>query len=629
MFESEALLGAARVLVWECAAAWFAWNACRWGRSAAERTLLFFSISITSTALIAETISFLRVNSILAYALGAGLLALGGFALRRKDEAQLHASWKRFGLAAPFLFLLICAMRPVSEVDSLYNLHFLLNWLDNRSTPYDFAFHYVPFWELSVFPVLVLSRTDLFFWIASIKPIVLIGSAFWLLADEFGLRASTRLVAVASCLLFQFFWFPPSGVATLKNDSLHACGETMLALVLVRALRGKWGTLEAVILGFACAFLCVKFSGPVFLIAALGASLVLAPKAMWSARRELAACFAFWLLAVGHFYAHNLLLFGNPFYPFQINAPGIHLPGLADLSNTSILYSLRDPRLWKAFFTPEHGISPAGILFPLLLPAILVGSAYVLISRRRLTVATGFALFQLLTWGLYFRSVYSASGQPGDLQFVLSDLNSIRYVEGALLSALICAVALLPERWSVPLLSLNGASCIYLMFRRGMPLPFETVAAAWLLALVVGGMAWRWRVLAPIFTALLLLEAAYLDDRQRPNWLPEWKPVWSALWEQPSRSVAVVTGGENSGLEQIRFPVSGRWLQHRVKTDDWKALAEDPQPADYIVRMKTGDAGMAGAPCSLLQRYELAADAPGAMLLAAKPGKNIWPGCPQ
>ena len=77
------------------------------------------------------------------------------------------------------------------------------------------------------------------------------------------------------------------------------------------------------------------------------------------------------MLTSGHYYLRSLIRYGSPFYPFQINLGPIHLPGTADLSYSSILFNLHDPRLWKRFFMPAGGFRPAGLLFPEILAGTL------------------------------------------------------------------------------------------------------------------------------------------------------------------------------------------------------------------------------------------------------------------
>src|ERR1041385_312196 len=131
----------------------------------------------------------------------------------------------------------------------------------------------------------------------------------------------------------------------------------------MRAARGSVTPADTALLAFGAAFASVKYTGIFAAAIAVSAVILLSrPPVRW-----LVAGAALFLLTAGHYYFNNLLRYGSPFYPFQINIAFLHLPGLADLSNTSILYNLHDPKVWRLLFLPEGGVSPVGLLFPAIL----------------------------------------------------------------------------------------------------------------------------------------------------------------------------------------------------------------------------------------------------------------------
>ena len=443
----------AQYLFWELCVSALALAATVRIRPPALRLALLIASNIALSALCASALSFLGWNTPAAYLSLAALFASCAAALGWRLRPELFQSldwtvrYRPDAMAIWFALgaLLTLSIRPVQEVDSLYNLHYAMGWVANKTTPYLFAYNYVPFWELSFLPGLVLTRGDLFFWYNSLKPVLLLALLLFLIARELDLPARFAIRTIPALLLFPHLWLGPSGVSTIKNDMIHAAGYTMAALVAVRAARGRAAGVDVALAALAAAFVSTKFSGPVALI--LGGAVVLATAGRWLAanpqRAALAAgaVGAFWFAAAGHYYLHNFLAYGSPVYPYQINFGPLHLPGRADLSATSILYSLNDARLWRFLFLPEHGLSPAGVFFPAILPLILVGSlaiAGLALWRRRITPIAALALFELVSWGVYLRSTYSASGWPGDLAFVRNDLNSTRYIEGPLLVGELC-----------------------------------------------------------------------------------------------------------------------------------------------------------------------------------------------
>ena len=165
-------------------------------------------------------------------------------------------------LAAPLVLL---SFRPVEEIDSINYLHYLIEWMANRTTPYDFATNYVAFWELSFLPAWVVTRLDLFFPLLALKALVLLGLAAWLLGREFRLRGLLLAAVVAGSCLLRHLWYGAAGVSTLKNDTLSGVGFLLLALVTVRAARRRLRLADLALLAGGVVFAPVKYLG-IFLV---------------------------------------------------------------------------------------------------------------------------------------------------------------------------------------------------------------------------------------------------------------------------------------------------------------------------------------------------------------------------
>jgi hypothetical protein len=258
----------------------------------------------------------------------------------------------------------------------------------------------------------------------------------------------------------------------------------------------------------------------------------------------------------------NAWLHGNPVYPFQLNLGPVRLPGLGDLSHTAILYSLREPEVWRRFFLPEGGLSPLGLLFPLSL-AILPFAVW----RTR----TLFAAYTVASLFVYVRSIFSASGQPGDLQFVRNDLNSFRYVEGAYLAGELCLVGLL-SRWPRAALAAAGvslASRVWILWERVGPLP----APEWRVfgvAMALGAAAVWLAFRRPRWTAAALLlmvpAGALLVESRRGAWLPEWRALYGPLYEPSPGAVFLVVDDAYSEQACAHLPLKGKRLHRQVRT---------------------------------------------------------------
>src|SRR5262249_43121146 len=137
-------------------------------------------------------------------------------------------------LAGPLLLL---SFKPVDEIDSINYLHYLIDWMANRATPFTFATNYVAFWELSFLPTWMVTGGDLFFPLLAMKAVILAALAAWLIGRELEIPDTLLLLTVAGAVAMRHYWFGASGVPTLKNDALHGAGFLLLALVVMRWAR--------------------------------------------------------------------------------------------------------------------------------------------------------------------------------------------------------------------------------------------------------------------------------------------------------------------------------------------------------------------------------------------------------
>ena len=482
-------------------------------------------------------------------------------------------------LAVPLVLL---SFKPVEEIDSINYLHYLIEWLSNRATPYSFATNYVAFWELSFAPVWMVTRVDWFFPLLALKALVLMGLGLWLVGDE--LRVTRKLLpgVIVTSLAMQHYWFGPSGVPTLKNDAMHGAGFVLLTLVILRAVKGPLGHLDYALLAFGASFGAVKYTG--LFVAAIAVLVVLYLRRDFS--RQWLAVAGLFTATSGHYYLHNWLAYGSPFYPFQINLAFVHLPGTADLSNTSILYSLGDPRLWRALFAPEGGLSPAGLLFPVVLASVLaVGAARVVWVRRG--PMTWVAFFLLCGWFLYFRSVFSASAYAGDLAFIRNGLNSIRYVDGVLAVSELWLVALVGEWFWVAaaLIGIQLASRLYLLYPRIELFPALLVVglAVAVLAIFLG--LRRWAI--PAMVACLVLLSPSIVERNRQRWTVEWNDLKPAIREYAGKGLAdlaLTDGGYFAG----HVVAAGTPFDPSVRSLLPEEVEAGPRPPYLVVLVSPG-----------------------------------------
>ena len=529
-------------------------------RTSAEFWLIALSIEVTLESSIAGAFSFAHLNSRPAYwmaaALCAGVAAALHTRLAKSPTGPATADLRFAAIAALVAPLILLSFKPVEEIDSINYLHYMIEWLSNRATPYTFATNYVAFWELSFAPTWMVTGLDVFFPLLAGKGLVLMALAVWMVGEELNVPGTLLPWLALDSIAMQHFWFGYSGVPTLKNDVMHGVGFVLLTLVVVRAAKRDLSRGDVALLAFATAFASVKYTGIFAAIIAVAILLFLRRS------RGLPVVAAIFVLTGGHYYLHNFFTYGSPFYPFQLNLAFIHLPGTADLSNTSILYSLHDPRLWRALFVPVGGMSPAGLLFPVILAATLIAGAVRCVRGvLHFQPLDYVAFFLLCGWLLYFRSVFSASAYVGDLAFILNSLNSIRYVDGVLaISEGFLVVLLVRYTWlAATMLGVNLASRLLLLYVKVEWLPALAAAAiAFLVFYTLRNKA------IPVAILGLIAVTPLIVDRNRG--------VWTTYWNDLKPEIARYSG---KGLAELALPDGGYFAGHIVAAGN---------PADLSVR---------------------------------------------
>src|SRR5579872_6213095 len=159
-------------------------------RRAEEQLLAVLAIDVTLEASAAGLFSFLRINSAGIYwAAAVGALIVGHNAFRQLGRSLSRLEILRYPrtcgvIAALLIPLFFLSFRPVEEIDSINYLHYLIEWMANRATPYVFATNYVAFWELSFLPTWMVTRVDLFFPLLALKAVAMLGLAVWLAGRE-------------------------------------------------------------------------------------------------------------------------------------------------------------------------------------------------------------------------------------------------------------------------------------------------------------------------------------------------------------------------------------------------------------------------------------------------------------
>lgn len=596
---------------------------------------VFLSINILLASLPPVLLSFLKLNYTAAYWVTGILVLAGALLLRRFREAPLESrldvqllsgtgsgAWLlalSVGALIPGVFV---GMKVPTDVDSYIYLDYLVEWMANRSTPYTFVGNYVPLWELCFLSEMVRGKGDLFFWALGLKPVILIGVVGYCLATLAGLPCRLAALSSVSLLSFWQFWAGASGVGSLKNDMLYNAGLLLVIYVLTKRSAGRAGPLDGYLFTAGTIFGAVKFSGPVFLAGALAFYAVLHWRDWWrkpgltaevkSRLRPVLAIGGAWFAFVGHYYWKNLLLYGNLFGTFQVKAMGIGLKGTRDYSQTSILSSIGDRRLWEIFLLPGGGLSPAGLWFPVVLAAgFLVGGGVLLeglirrfqgrsLAPERLLLAG----LPLLGWFVYFASYFSGSAVPGDLLYVKYDLSTMRYATAALFTTEVLLMHLLLAGGVSEALLLAAGAVNFLTRLRLLSLRMWYPPKALLLiaglCLTVAAVVWavsrvrsdgRRLALACLLPLLAVALGGPFVVQKTVAVVPHyWQPVFHLVRDLPPSTVFLVTNTGPYRDWPHAFPGMGKRFQNQVRTGTESEasilIASGEWSPDYVVKFR-------------------------------------------
>jgi hypothetical protein len=597
-------------------------------------------LDIVIAASIAAVVTAVRVNGTLVY-LAIAALILATLALQ---PAQLRDDMRRLGTAIDravrtgtsvdrFLILTLGAaalslsLRPVCECDSQVMLSYLEQLQTNRSHVHPTPNHYVVFWEMGYLPAMVLTRNDWFLWVTSLKPVVLAAVVLYRIGVMSGLSQSIAALAGVNAVLLCHYWVNCSGVATLKNDMVHAAGVTLIALVGLRVLRGLFDRETGVLMWAAAVFMTTKYSGLPELVVGIGLVAFVAARELigrrWLVARWVGWSAAGWLLTCGHYYMWNLIVYRNPLFPFPVKFGPVSLPGdsaLGELPRTTILSSIGDPRVWDAFFHINQ-VSVAGLWFPVTLALGLVAGVLV-VARALASVHNGravnaemvvLALLSACLWFLYFRSYWSAHHRPGDLFYLREHmLFSLRYAEAvvgltellllALLAHARCSAGILRTLITTSMISRVAVTYEHFAWQTLSSLvsTLTYLVPASLVVLFVLALVRASRVrasLAAVGLVLLLVAVvpARFERYRHRYWYGYWREAWGTLEALPTGRVLLVHGRADFGEEQVklyRYVVQGGRFDRDVRgVPEGVFLSGQAPRVDYVAFLRESGKG--------------------------------------
>ncbi len=633
--------------------------------SVAEYALCIVCAALTLNGLLATAFVFLHLNDRAVYLLSITVLCALLVARRKyqhvnatdqplaADEGETNETERLFAVLLPVAigaYTLATAITP--DNDSLSSFSILYRWVTANETPYSLMLYdagYPAFWELSYVPTTLVSSSFSYAWTASLFAPVILGLAVFALSRRLGMASQVALaVAFSEILLWHFISGSAVGISSNKPDSVLAAGYVMLALAGVVWLQSAERRLSVALGLFGSIFVCTKYSGPLFLLASVVAVLATRPRALLGLPRRLPSLI--WPLliftgAVGHYYLHNFLHFGTPFWPARVSLISAsfaqhHVPdflrgaGLfseigrkalldpgsvtATATASSYFAHANDPQLWLkfAYFSVYGGFWFAGTLafgfgLPLIYLAMRIGPPRLrALSRSPST----FFLFLFAWLGiLLFLMMPNGAGVPADNYQFVNNLGNVRYGLGPIVLTEVLAFfvvsGVLPPL-SGPLL-LAGLACgarvqqfvTSAYFGRDLRVflaaTLVSTAICWAIYLASrSGQAKRSRIVTAAIIVPAVLLALYMGPEisyraQKEAWR-SWSPAFEVFDRLPAKRIGLTYDSQAHAPffwadPAPLFPIlAGRWMQHSVRLVDVSLSkpAQALEGLDYLVWLR-------------------------------------------
>ena len=176
----------------------------------AELIIVWVSINLGFNFIITSIFSFVQFNGPIQYIV-TSLVIFSILHINKKFELKTYKDflintfnnifekildWKVLIIIIILLPVILYSIRPIGSTDSLVLMNYLMDWSFNQYDPYTRAWSYVPLWELSYLPQLIISNSDNFFWLNSFKPIIIVGLGTYLIGRELKLPSNLIWISV-------------------------------------------------------------------------------------------------------------------------------------------------------------------------------------------------------------------------------------------------------------------------------------------------------------------------------------------------------------------------------------------------------------------------------------------------
>lgn len=596
-----------------------------------ERIITWIAINLTLTIIIASVFSFLQFNGIAQYIIASfGVLAILHY--DKKSNLIFYFSnlnttltkisrkiftWKIIIMFFLILPLIISIIRPLENYDSLLFWNYIVDWALNESTPYERAWSFVPIWELSYLPSMIITKSDNFFWINSIKSLIIIALGTYLIGRQIRIPKNLAVLVAFSGILFFVYWqvgVEPeiiglgggTHVGSLKNYHFVASGMILIALSILRIIKSDFDRLSGVILVLGIIFTTTKYAGVLITIISLTLLVIFHRQKILHYKKRI----LFWgvigtvfiISLTGHYYLENLIDHQNPFYPLKIKFLGYELPGNIDWSNTSIVSNLEDNRVIQILF-PVTQISKAGLLFPVIFSFGLVGPVGIIFyqilnykKKRELDSHIIFlSIFIFFNWILFLITPLSAGRFLSDLQY-LQTLISLQYAEAILILTELLFIYFLirigiPKNILLLVVGINLVSRIFLLYSQ-LPEYIDYFILVYPIAIIIGikiflPLLKRKRIIIfIIFGVLVGISSPYIyDEHRKMGWAqPYYDEVIKEINDMEPKKI-ILLNRENIFLPYYFIGNNNQHSVTMISEHKFNQMMEEGKnfDADYVI----------------------------------------------
>jgi len=598
-----------------------------------ELVITWIAIDLMLIIIIATIFSFLQFNGIIQYLIGS----ISVFIILHFDKksnlisyyryigskltniSNKFFSWKILVMFFLILPLIISIIQPLENYDSLRFMNYIFDWSSNNTTPYDRAWSYVPIWELSYLPSFVISDSDNFFWLNSLKSLIIIGVGTYLIGKQLGISKDlASLVAYTGILFFIFWqievdpimigWGGSEHIGALKNNHFYASGIILITFSIIRTIKTNFDRLSGVLLILGIIFITTRYFGLLLAIVTIILFILFNRHKILHAKKKTIffGIIGLFLISAttGHYYLNNYIEYDNPFSIAQIDFLVFEFPGKSDWSGTSVASHLNEDRLWKILFLMSE-IPKAGILFPIILAFGFLGTVGIIsylfsnyIQKRKLEASIMFlAVFILLNWMFYAYTPLTAG--HGGITYI-ETFTSLRFSEATLILTELFFIYFLyrigvPEKVLLVIVGINLVSRYLLMYSQ-LPNYLDYFILIYPIIIVLGikfflpYLKTKPRmILFPVLLFLVLVYSPYIyDDHRKNGWAEGYYNVIQEIDDlQPSEIYLVGPYNEVPGNNKYLF--SGNNFQHTITVfteyQFFKKLDQEKiRLAEYVIK---------------------------------------------